>query len=209
MKKYLLLLFLILSYSSFSQKIKAIGIDVGTNICPLITRFQGFTGSLAIQVSDSTNNTIEYTVGYSSFTRPKNKIFSPTLQGNFEQDNKGFYFSVGKTNKKNFGWHSILSIYQIQNTLFLLDNDFNTVYKNEFEKELLIAIGADIFYEVPIKFNKKIQNNVRMCLSASIGTTTKTAAVVLYAPGFNLLTPRIILPTFGFGLSIPIFLNLK
>lgn len=204
MKKYFLIFFLSLSfYASFSQKIKAVGLDFGSNISPLLSGFQGFSGNVLIQVADTIHKTkiMEYIVGFASFDKTKKSLF---------QGNKGFFVAIGKVNnKKNFGWHGILSIYQVHNILDDFDYDFNVAYQTDFGKEQLISIGADFFYEVPIKLSEKVHTNLRLCLSASIGAKTGSAEYTFYAPGLNQLTPRIIFPTFGFGLSVPIFLNLK
>jgi hypothetical protein len=202
MKKYLMLFFVLNTYWSFSQKIKSVGFDIGSNISPLLSGFQGFSGSILMQVSDSTNKnkTVEYIVGFASFDKTKKDLF---------QGNKGFFLAIGKVNKKNFGWHGIISIYEVHNVLNSFDYDFNVAYQNDFGKEGLISIGADFFYEVPIKLSEKVQTNLRMSLSASIGAKTGSAEYTFYAPGLNQLTPRIILPNFGFGLSMPLLLNLK
>ena len=209
MKKHILILLMILPFFSFSQRLKSVGVDAGHIIFPLILGFKGYAGGVIVQVLDSTNKNTEYIIGYSSFERFDNKIKGTSLVGDFTQKSRGFYAGMGRVYKNNYGWHGLVSIYQVQNTLFLLDNDFNQSYQYEFGEEQLISIGGDFFYELPIKFSRKIQTNIRLCISASIGTTTKNAERVLYSPGFNIQSPRIILPTFGFGLSIPVFLNLK
>ena len=209
MKKHILILLMILPFFSFSQRLKSVGVDAGHTIFPLILGFKGYAGGVIVQVLDSTNKNTEYIIGYSSFERFDNKIKGTSLVGDFTQKSRGFYAGMGRVYKNNYGWHGLVSIYQVQNTLFLLDNDFNQSYQYEFGEEQLISIGGDFFYELPIKFSRKIQTNIRLCISASIGTTTKNAERVLYSPGFNIQSPRVILPTFGFGLSVPIFLNLK
>ena len=202
MKKYLILFLLLNTYTSFSQKTKAIGFDIGSNISPLLSGFQGFSGSILMQVSDSTNKnkTIEYIIGFASFDKTKKSLF---------QGNKGFFVAIGKVNKKNLGWHGIFSVYEVHNILQSFDYDFNTAYQNDFKKEQLVSIGADLFYEVPIKISKKVHSNLRVSLSASIGTKTSSAEYTFYAPGLNQLTPKIWLPSFGFGISMPLLLNLK
>jgi hypothetical protein len=202
MKRYLILFFLLNTYWSFSQKIKSVGLDIGSNISPILSGFQGFSGSILMQVSDSTDKskTVEYTVGFASFNKTKKDLF---------QGNKGFFVAIGKVGKKNFGWHGIISIYEVHNILNLYDYDFDIAYQNDFGKEGLLSVGADFFYEVPIKFSEKVQTNLRMSLSASIGAKTGNAEYTFYAPGLNQLTPRIILPNFGFGISMPLFVNLK
>ena len=201
MKKYLFVFLLFNSYLSFSQKIKAIGLDVGSNIFPAVLGFKGFSGSILIQVDDSSNKSkiMEYIIGYASYNLNSNGLL---------QKNEGFFVAIGKS-KKNFGLHGIFAVSGLQNTLYSIDPDFNVPYSYQFETEGIIAVGADIFYELPIKLSDKVKINPRIELSVSIGNKPQTSKKVYYLPGFNLQADRFFVPTFGFGLSIPVLLNLK
>lgn len=212
MKTYLFLFLLIISSNTlFSQKISSIGIDFGNNILPLVTRYQGFTGGIVIQTPNNYKNNFEYIIGYTCFERPNNHatISGNVYAGKFTQKSQGGYFAFGKAYEENFGWHGILSIYNLNNTVIIDDNNFNAQQTFAFPNETMVAVGGDFFYGFPIKFSNKIRTSMRMSISMSIGTTTQNADMILYKPGFNQQTPKIFLPTFGFGLSMPLFLNLK
>lgn len=213
MKKCLLsVALMIFSSISFAQKITSIGFDLGGNILPLVTRYQGFTGSIYLQAANNNRNRFEYILGYTFLERPNNKAFvsgNSIGLGRFNQRSEGLYFAVGKVYERNFGWHGIISIFELNNTVIIRDDIFNANQEFTFPSENMVVIGGDFFYGVPIKFSNQIRTSIRMSISMSIGTTTQNADMILYKPGFNQQSPKIFLPTFGFGLSIPLFLNLK
>ena len=211
MKKLSILFLTVYSFSLPAQKIKAVGIDLGGNIFPLLTKYQGFTGGIVIQSLSNEGRQWEYIIGYTNLQRPNNKMGggSFSIDGRFTQKSEGFYGSVGSKLNKNWGWHGTLSIYNLRTDLFITDYDFNTSYQYTFPSESLVAAGGDIFLEVPTKVSDKVDANIRFSISFSIGMATKNADQVLYAPGLNQLTPRIGLPSLGFGISIPFMLNLN
>lgn len=212
MKNYLLLVALmIFSNMLFSQKISSVGFDLGNNILPLVTRYQGFTGSVYLQTHNSMRNNFEYILGYACLERPDNyaRVSGNLSSGRFNQKSQGLYIAAGKVYERNFGWHGIISVFESKNTVIIRDDSFNANQEFTFPSENMIAIGGDFFYGVPIKFSNKIRTSIRMSISMSVGTTTQNADMILYKPGFNQQTPKIFLPTFGFGLSMPLFLNLK
>ena len=213
MKNYLLLVTLVI-YSNrlFSQKISSIGIDFGNNILPLVTHYQGFTGSIYFQTHNNIRNNFEYILGYASLERHNNYAeisgkFVPS--GRFTQKSQGLYIAAGKVYERNFGWHGIISVFELNNTVIIRDDTFNANQVFTFPSESMVSIGGDFFYGVPIKFSNQVRTSVRMSISMSIGTTTQNADMILYKPGFNQQTPKIFLSTFGFGLSMPVFMNLK
>lgn len=199
------------SYSISAQKIKAVGIDLGGNIFPLLTKYQGFTSGIVIQGLGDQGKQWEYVIGYANLQRPNNKMgaSNSSIDGLFTQKSEGFYGSVGSKFNKNWGWHGTLSVYSLRTDLFIKDYDFNTSYQYTFPSESLVSAGGDIFLEIPTKISEKVNMNIRISVSFSIGTTTKNADQVLYAPGLNQLTPRIGLPVLGFGISAPFMLNLN
>ena len=201
MKKYLFVFLLFNPYLLFSQKIKVVGLDAGSNIFPTVLGFKGFSGSILMQVDDSFNKskTMEYIIWYTSYNLNNSGLL---------HKNEGFFVAMGKS-KNNFGWHGIFSVSGLQNTLYSIDQDFNVPYSYQFETEGIVAVGADIFYELPIKLSDKVKINPRIYLSVSISNKPQTSEKVYYLPGFNLQADRFFLPTFGFGLSVPVFLNLK
>ncbi len=211
MKNLYILLLSLFSFSVSAQKIKAIGIDLGGNVFPLLTKYQGFTSGIVIQSLSNQGRQWEYMIGYANLQRPNNKMGGGnfSIDGRFTQKSEGFYGSIGSKFGKNWGWHGILSIYNLTTNLFITDYDFNTSYQYTFPSESLVAAGGDIFLEIPTKISDKVEANVRFCISFSVGMNTKNADQVLYAPGLNQLTPKIWLPSFGFGLSMPVFVNLK
>jgi hypothetical protein len=210
MKHLYILLLSLLTFSISAQKIKAVGIDLGGNIFPLLTKYQGFTGGIIVQSSDKAGKQWEYVIGYANLQRPNNRMGSGgIIDGRFTQKSEGFYGSVGSKFSKNWGWHGTLSVYDLTTNLYLNDFDFNTSYQYTFPSESMVAAGGDIFLEIPTKVSDKLDANIRFSLSLSIGTGTKNAEQVLYAPGLNQLTPKIWLPSFGFGISIPVMLNLN
>jgi hypothetical protein len=210
MKNLYTLLLLIFSFSISAQKIKAVGIDLGGNIFPLLTKYQGITGGIIIQSLDKTGKQWEYVIGYANLQRPNNRMGSGgMIDGRFTQKSEGFYGSVGSKFSKNWGWHGTLSVYNLTTNLYLNDFDFNTSYQYTFPSESMVAMGGDIFLEIPTKVSDKLEANIRFSVSLSIGTGTKNSEQVLYAPGLYQLTPKIGLPSFGFGISIPVMLNLN
>lgn len=210
MKNLYTLLLLIFSFSISAQKIKAVGIDLGGNIFPLLTKYQGITGGIIIQSLDKTGKQWEYVIGYANLQRPNNRMGSGgMIDGRFTQKSEGFYGSVGSKFSKNWGWHGTLSVYNLTTNLYLNDFDFNTSYQYTFPSESMVAAGGDIFLEIPTKVSDKLDANIRFSVSLSIGTGTKNSEQVLYAPGLYQLTPKIGLPSFGFGISIPVMLNLN
>ena len=212
MKKIYILLFSLFSFSISAQKIKAIGIDLGGNIFPLITKYQGFTSGIVIQGLSNQGKQWEYIIGYANLQRPNNKMGgggNSSIDGKFTQKSEGFYGSIGQKFKKNWGWHGTLSVYNLTTNLFITDYDFNTSYQYNFPSESVISAGGDFFLEIPTKISDKVDANIRFSISLSIGTGTTNANQVLYAPGLNQLTPKIWLPSFGFGISIPLMLNLN
>ena len=211
MKRLLILLLLLFSFSVSAQKIKAIGIDLGGNIFPLLTKYQGFTGGIIMQSLGSGGKKWEYVIGYANLQRPNNKMNTSnfSLDGRFTQKSEGFYGSVGSKFSKNWGWHGTLSVYNLTTNLFIKDYDFDTSYQYTFPSESVVSAGGDIFLEIPTKVTEKVDANIRFSISFSIGTGTKNADQVLYAPGLNQLTPKIWLPSFGFGISIPFMLKLN
>lgn len=211
MKNLYIILLSLFTFSVSAQKIKAIGIDLGGNIFPLLTKYQGFTGGIVIQSLSSKGKTWEYVIGYANLQRPNNKINGGdfSLDGRFTQKSEGFYGSAGQKFSKNWGWHGTLSIYNLTTNLFVKDYDFDISYQYTFPTESLVAAGGDIFLEIPTKVSDKMDANIRFSISFSIGSGTKNADQVLYAPGLNQLTPKIWLPSFGFGISIPFMLNLN
>ena len=210
MKNLYILLLSLFSFSVSAQKIKAVGIDLGGNIFPLLTKYQGFTGGIVIQSLDKTGKQWEYVIGYANLQRPNNRMGSGgMIDGRFTQKSEGFYGSVGSKFSKNWGWHGTLSVYNLTTNLYLNDFDFNTSYQYTFPSESMVAAGGDIFLEIPTKVSDKLDANIRFSVSLSIGTGTKNSEQVLYAPGLNQLTPKIWLPSFGFGISIPVMLNLN
>jgi hypothetical protein len=211
MKNLYTLLLLLLSFSVSSQKIKAIGIDLGGNIFPLLTKYQGFTSAIIVKSINNEGKQWEYVIGYANLQRPNNKMGGSnfSIDGKFTQKSEGFYGSVGSKFSKNWGWHGILSIYDLTTNLFVTDYDFNAPYQYTFPSESLVAAGGDIFLEVPAKISDKLEANIRFSISFSIGMNTKNADQILYAPGLNQLTPKMWLPTLGFGISMPVFFNLK
>lgn len=211
MKKCFTTILLILSFSISAQKFKAIGIDLGGNIFPLLTKYQGFTGGLVFQRLDNEGKQWEYAIGYANLQRPDNKMGTSnlSLDGRFTQKSEGFYGSAGSKFNKNWGWHGILSVYTLTTNLFITDYDFNTSYQYSFPSEALVAAGGDIFLEIPTKVSDRIDANIRISISLSIGTNTKNANQILYAPGLNQLTQKLWVPAFGFGISAPFMLNLN
>lgn len=214
MKNYLSVsvLFLMLSTKAlFSQKISSIGIDLGNNILPLITHYQGFTGGIIFQMPNNFRNNYEYIIGYTYLERPNNlaNVSGNWGLGKFTQKSEGVYFAFGKAYEHNFGWHGILSVFNLKNTVNIDDNNFNGIQTHKFPDETMASIGVDFFYGIPIKFSNHIRTNIRLSISMSIGTETKNAELILYKPGLYQQSPKIFLPTFGFGLSVPIFLNCK
>lgn len=210
MKHLYILLLSLLTFSISAQKIKAVGIDLGGNVFPLLTKYQGFTGGIIIQSLDKTGKQWEYVIGYANLQRPNNRMGSGgIIDGRFTQKSEGFYGSVGSKFSKNWGWHGTLSVYNLTTNLYLNDFDFNTSYQYTFPSESLVAAGGDIFLEIPTEVSDRVDANIRFSICFSIGTATKNADQVLYAPGLNQLTPKIWLPSFGFGISIPVMLNLK
>jgi hypothetical protein len=209
MKKYLLLLVLItFSSLSFAQKITSIGLDLGSNILPLVTRYQGFTGGVYLQTANNNRNSFEYILGYTSLERPNNYA---EVSGNFvrsgrlNQKSEGLYFAVGKAYNRNFGWHGIVSVFELGNTVFIRDDAFNANQVYMFPSERMVSVGGDFFYAIPIRFSDKVRTSIRMSISLAVGTKTKNADVILYKPGFN----QVALSTVGFGISMPVFFNLK
>ena len=210
MKNLYILLLSLFSFSVSAQKIKAVGIDFGGNVLPLLTKYQGITGGIVIQSLNKTGKQWEYVIGYANLQRPNNRMGSGgMIDGRFTQKSEGFYGSVGSKFSKNWGWHGTLSVYNLTTNLYLNDFDFNTSYQYTFPSESMVAAGGDIFLEIPTKVSDKLDANIRFSVSLSIGTGTKNSEQVLYAPGLNQLTPKIWLPSFGFGISIPVMLNLN
>ena len=211
MKKLLTIFLLMLSFSISAQKIKAIGIDLGGNVFPLLTKYQGFTGGVIIKSLGNEGKQWEYTIGYTNLQRPNNRMGTSNffLDGKFTQKSEGFYGSVGSKFNKNWGWHGIVSVYNLTTNLFITDHDFNTSYQYTFPSETLVAAGGDIFLEIPTKISDKMDANIRISISLSVGTDTKNADQILYAPGLNQLAHKIWVPVFGFGISVPLMLNLK
>ena len=199
------------SFSISAQKIKAIGIDLGGNIFPLLTKYQGFTGGIIVHSLGNEGRQWEYVIGYANLQRPNNKMGGSnfSIDGRFTQKSEGFYGSVGQNFRRNWGWHGTLSAYNLRTDLFIKDYDFDTSYQYTFPSESLVSAGGDIFLEIPTKISEKMDANIRISISFSIGMSTKNADQVLYAPGLNQLTPRIGLPSFGFGISIPFMLNIN
>jgi len=209
MKNLYILILSLFSFSISAQKIKAIGVDLGGNILPLLTKYQGFTGGVVIRSLDKLDKQREYIIGYASLQRPNNRMSAGGgLDGRFTQQSEGFYGSIGQNFSKNWGWHGTLSVYNLTTTLFLKDNDFDVPYQYELPKESLVSAGGDIFLNIPAKITENLSSDIRLSVSFSIGLGTKNSEQVLYAPGFNQLTPKIWVPTFGFGISIPFMLNL-
>jgi hypothetical protein len=209
MKNYLLLLVLFaFSNVTFAQKVTSIGFDLGGNILPLATRYQGFTGGIYLQSANNNRNSFEYILGYTSLERPNNYA---EVSGNFarsgrlNQKSEGLYFAVGKVYERNFGWHGIISIFELNNTVIIRDDAFNANQVFMFPTENMVSVGGDFFYAVPIKFSDKVRTSIRMLISMTVGTKTKNAEMILYKPGFNQLA----FSTVGFGLSMPLFVNLK
>ena len=211
MKRLFILLLSLFSFSISAQKIKAIGIDLGGNIFPLLSKYQGFTGGIIMQSLSSGGKKWEYVIGYANLQRPNNRMNTSnfSLDGRFTQKSEGFYGSVGQKFNKNWGWHGTLSVYNLTTNLFIKDFDFDTSYQYTFPSESLVSAGGDIFLEIPTKITEKLNANIRISVSFSIGMPTKNADQVLYAPGLNQLTPRIGLPVLGFGISVPFMLDLK
>jgi hypothetical protein len=211
MKNLYILLFSVFSFSVSAQKIKAIGIDLGGNIFPLLTKYQGFTGGIVIHSSENGGKQWEYVIGYANLERPNNKMGGSnfSIDGRFTQKSEGFYGSIGSKFSKDWGWHGTLSVYNLTTNLFITDYDFNTSYQYTFPTESLVSAGGDIFLEIPTKISDKVDTNIRFSISLSIGTGTKNADQVLYAPGLNQLTPKIWLPALGFGISVPFLLRLN
>jgi hypothetical protein len=211
MKNFSILILLLYSFSMSAQKIKAIGFDLGGNIFPLLTKYQGFTGGIIIQNFGNKGKNWEYVIGYTNLQRPNNKMGGSnfSIDGRFTQKSEGFYGSVGQKFSRNWGWHGTLSIYNLRTDLFIKDYDFDTSYQYTFPSESLVSAGGDIFLEIPTKTSEKVDANTRISISFSIGMSTKNADQVLYAPGLNQLTPRIGLPVLGFGIYVPLMLNLK
>ncbi|MDZ7899506.1 MAG: hypothetical protein U5N85_15965 [Arcicella sp.] len=209
MKKHLLsVALMIFSSISFAQKITSIGFDLGGNILPLVTRYQGFTGSIYLQTANNNRNRFEYILGYTFLERPNNKAFvsgNSIGLGRFNQRSEGLYFAVGKVYERNFGWHGIVSVFELNNTVIIRDDTFNANQVFTFQPENMVSIGGDFFYGVPIKFSNKVRTNLRMSISVAVGTRTKNAEMILYKPGFN----QMAFSTVGFGLSMPVFMNLK
>jgi hypothetical protein len=210
MKKYLLLLVLIIfSNLSFAQKVTSIGFDLGGNILPLATRYQGFTGGIYLQTANNNSrNSFEYVLGYTSLERPNNYA---KVSGNFvasgrlNQKSEGLYFAAGKVYDRNFGWHGIVSIFELNNTVVIRDDAFNANQVFTFPNERMVSVGGDFFYGIPIKFSNKVRTSLRMSISLTVGTKTKNADMILYKPGFN----QMAFSTIGFGISMPVFFNLK
>jgi hypothetical protein len=209
MKNYLLLVVLFaFSNVTFAQKVTSVGLDLGGNILPLATRYQGFTGGFYLQTANNNRNSFEYIVGYTSLERPNNyakvsRTFSNS--GRLNQKSEGLYFAVGKAYDRNFGWHGIVSVFELNNTVIIRDDAFDANQVYTFPSERMVSVGGDFFYGIPIKFSDKVRTSIRMSISITVGTKTKNAEMILYKPGFN----QMAFSTIGFGCSMPIFFNLK
>jgi hypothetical protein len=210
MKKYLLsTILMIFTNLSFAQKIVSVGLDLGGNILPLVTRYQGFTGGIYLQTANNNSrNSFEYILGYTSLERPDNyaKVSGNfTRSGRLNQKSEGLYLAVGKVYDRSFGWHGIVSLFELNNTVIIRDDAFNANQIFTFPTERMVSVGGDFFYEIPIQFSKKVRTSLRMSISITVGTNTKNADIILYKPGFN----QMAFSTVGFGLSMPVFFNLK